>query len=544
MERRELSHFWLGAAALGALGIFAAGPAGAQDTSVPLSGFQQIFEPAAENGDAVDDDTTFGEHVGISGNWAIIGDREDDADGVAGIGAAYFYENVAGVWTFRQKVTGVSGAGQPPLTPEAEFGAGLAIHGDTAVVSAFRDNRFLSQMGSAFVYKLDNGVWTQTDNIGPGAGSGSIGGDAGDFFGGDSEGRSVDIWENRIAVGAFRTDDVPGEADSGALYIYEDATGLGDFDQVARLVPSDNATGDQFGYSTAISGDWAMAGAFRADEPGSQTGQAYAFKRDSGGNWTESQILLPSDVLAGDQFGARLALDGNLAVISSFRADDVNPSTNSQSGKAYIFELDTDTDQWVEAATLLPSDLTHGDFFGFDVDIVGETVVITAEFSDEVGTGASGSAYIFQKVDDVWTEVANFYPDVIAEGYNFGHSVAFDGTNLIFGTEPANNAEDSAFIATLADLLAGQELVGDLDGDGFVGITDLNIVLGAWNQSVPPGNALADPSGDGFVGIEDLNVVLSNWNAGTPPALSAVPEPTTAAVFAAGLLALRRRRQA
>jgi hypothetical protein len=82
-------------------------------------------------------------------------------------------------------------------------------------------------------------------------------------------------------------------------------------------------------------------------------------------------------------------------------------------------------------------------------------------------------------------------------------------------------------------------LAGDLNSDGFVGIEDLNIVLGNWNQSVPPGDPLADPSGDGFVGIEDLNTVLGNWNAGTPPGQAAVPEPASLAcmVFAAiGLL--------
>ncbi len=59
---------------------------------------------------------------------------------------------------------------------------------------------------------------------------------------------------------------------------------------------------------------------------------------------------------------------------------------------------------------------------------------------------------------------------------------------------------------------------GDLNLDGFVGIADLNIILGVWNQNVAPGDLLAgDPSGDGFVGIDDLNTVLGNWNAGTPP---------------------------
>ncbi len=74
----------------------------------------------------------------------------------------------------------------------------------------------------------------------------------------------------------------------------------------------------------------------------------------------------------------------------------------------------------------------------------------------------------------------------------------------------------------------GSAIPGDLDGDGFVGINDLNIVLANWNQNVPPANPLADPSGDGFVGIDDLNAVLGNWNAGTPPTAQAnIPEPTT-----------------
>lgn len=101
---------------------------------------------------------------------------------------------------------------------------------------------------------------------------------------------------------------------------------------------------------------------------------------------------------------------------------------------------------------------------------------------------------------------------------------AFDG--IIFGDRVSS--ENGIFeVDFLRFAGLSQPLPGDLDGDGFVGIADLNIVLGSWNQSVPPGNPLADPSGDGFVGIEDLNTVLGNWNTGTPPsdATGHVPEP-------------------
>lgn len=87
-------------------------------------------------------------------------------------------------------------------------------------------------------------------------------------------------------------------------------------------------------------------------------------------------------------------------------------------------------------------------------------------------------------------------------------------------------------------------LPGDLDGDGFVGITDLNLILGNWNLSVAPADLFAgDVSGDGFVGIEDLNAVLGNWNSGTPP-MTVVPEPGALALVAvgAGMGVLPRRR--
>ena len=87
-------------------------------------------------------------------------------------------------------------------------------------------------------------------------------------------------------------------------------------------------------------------------------------------------------------------------------------------------------------------------------------------------------------------------------------------------------------------------LTGDLNGDGFVGLDDLDIILNAWNQNVTIADPTAgDPSGDGFVGLDDLDIVLNNWNTGTPPVEAAIPEPTTALLWAGVLLACAQRRQ-
>ena len=98
----------------------------------------------------------------------------------------------------------------------------------------------------------------------------------------------------------------------------------------------------------------------------------------------------------------------------------------------------------------------------------------------------------------------------------------------------------------------GDHLIGDLSGDGFVGIDDLSIVLGNWNDAVAHGVfTLGDPTGDGFVGIDDLNVVLSHWNEGTPPTNGSqthIPEPTSlwllgAGAWACGVRTGRRKKQ-
>ncbi len=92
----------------------------------------------------------------------------------------------------------------------------------------------------------------------------------------------------------------------------------------------------------------------------------------------------------------------------------------------------------------------------------------------------------------------------------------------------------------LAWNLAG--LPGDLNGDGFVNSTDLDIIRAAWGQTVSGGAPDGDPTGDGIVNSADLDVVRANWGR---TAAAAVPEPTALllllAACGAGLFARRIR---
>ena len=60
---------------------------------------------------------------------------------------------------------------------------------------------------------------------------------------------------------------------------------------------------------------------------------------------------------------------------------------------------------------------------------------------------------------------------------------------------------------------------GDLDNDGQVGSSDLDVIRANWGQTVPPWSfADGDPSGDGMVGGADLDVIRANWGGSVPTA--------------------------
>ncbi len=95
--------------------------------------------------------------------------------------------------------------------------------------------------------------------------------------------------------------------------------------------------------------------------------------------------------------------------------------------------------------------------------------------------------------------------------------------------------------AGILTIAIADDIAGDLNNDGYVGLDDLDLILNNWNTTVRDGHP-SDPSGDNFVGLDDLDIVLNNWNNGTPPdALTNIPEPTTLALLSLVGIAMTRR---
>jgi hypothetical protein len=304
------------------------------------------------------------------------------------------------------------------------FGISVSISGDNAIVGACNSE---TNSGSAYIFIRDGATWTQTSKLLPSDG------EIGDQFG-----NSVSISGDTAIVGAH-SNDYKGDR-SGSAYIFiRDGAG---WTQTSKLVADDGAEWDEFGMSVSISGDTAIVGACFDDDNDIRSGSAYIFTRDGAG-WTQTSKLLPSDRESGDKFGWAVSISGDTAIIGAYYDDD----KGTRSGSAYIFSRDGAA--WTQTSKLVADDGSEEDFFGCSVAISGDTAIVGARLDDDKGNN-SGSAYIFTEGATTWTQTSKLVVDDGAEDDNFGRSVSISGDTAIIGSNSDGKGlfSGSAYIFT------------------------------------------------------------------------------------------------
>ncbi|MCP4361708.1 MAG: DUF11 domain-containing protein, partial [Chloroflexi bacterium] len=157
----------------------------------------------------------------------------------------------------------------------------------------------------------------------------------------DHFGTHVDIDGNVVAIGGVDNDD--DGSDSGSAYIFDrNLGGANNWGELTKLTASDAQAGDRFGRSVAIAGDRLIVGAHFGDGQVVDSGATYLFNRNVGGlnNWGEVEKLTAFDGASNDDFGVRVATDGETYLVSAMFDDDacVPPDPNCDSGSAYIFQ--------------------------------------------------------------------------------------------------------------------------------------------------------------------------------------------------------------
>ncbi|MBN4065968.1 FG-GAP repeat protein, partial [Candidatus Amoebophilus asiaticus] len=167
----------------------------------------------------------------------------------------------------------------------------------------------------------------------------------------------------------------------------------GNWSEVQKITASDRGVADYFGISLCISGDYAIVGAFWEDEDTSgantigNAGSAYIFERDGTGNWNQVQKIVASDRASWDQFGHRVSISGNYAMVGANLEDEDASGADSlgQAGSAYIFERDG-SGNWNQVQKITASDREANDRFGYSVSISGNYASVGAY----IGTNNTG----------------------------------------------------------------------------------------------------------------------------------------------------------
>lgn len=148
------------------------------------------------------------------------------------------------------------------------------------------------------------------------------------------------------------------------------------------------------------------------------------------------------------------------------------------------------------------------------------------------GAGLDGNAFIH--LEFLWPQrwIAADFPGELQFELFFEGSSLYESTGLgiggvgNFGGLLSTVAFDEVIITnrvdqvTLDDLHFGGLPVGDLDGDGTVGVADFLELLSAWGSCPPPcpAECLEDLDGDDAVGVSDMLLLLAAWgpNLGDP----------------------------
>ena len=157
------------------------------------------------------------------------------------------------------------------------------------------------------------------------------------------------------------------------------------------------------------------------------------------GVWRTEAKLVLTDGASGDYFGYDVALSGDTAIIGS--PYDYNI------GSVYVF-VRRDDGTWELVQKITPADGEAYDYFGRSVAISGDTAVIGARF-DDVNGSASGSGYVYTKIDGKWTENVKIVPENGEADDQFGYSVAISGSTALFGAY--NGGEENGGSAYIVD---------------------------------------------------------------------------------------------
>lgn len=381
----------------------------------------------------------FGTSVDVDGDLVIVGAplSADDAGIVTGSACIFRHDGTS----WQHESTLRLDAGEVGDL----FGWSVAIDGDVAIIGA---PTFGTDAGTTFVFRRDETGWTQAAIV-----------SASDGFVGDRFGASVAIDGDEFVVGAPASLPLPG-----AAYVYE-LVGVSNVVEhpLAGTLPV--PPWGNLGQTVAISGNVVVSGATASSE-----GTVYVF-RFEGGAWQFEERFDSNP----NQFGASVAIDGDLFVVGAPKGGGVKDST-------YVYRYDGAF--WGQPQWLLPEESDEQTAFGHAVSVSNERVMVGAVDDDELADDA-GAAYAI----DVGNPAG-------ADCNGNGRCDDLDIHERVSADVDENGVPDEC------------QCRADLVRDGDIGFGDLAQLLASWGacDACPE-----DLDQSGSVGFFDLTTLLEDW---------------------------------
>lgn len=322
---------------------------------------QKLTAPDAPAGNG----NAFGDTVAISGDTAVVAAPQHDSP-EAYSGGAYVYVRNGTSWSLQKRFTNAD----TPLVKGGKIGYGVAVSGDTVLVTGFGFMQSTPHRDFVHVFVREGTAWTLQSTL---------------ITGGD------DSFDARVAISGDTA--VIGEANrsgtrQNAVHIYV-RCGT-EWTQQQRLTSSGPQFND-FGNSVGISGNTVIIGA-RSDQIGqNQTGSAYIFVSD-GTTWTQQAKL--TGTVNRLNFGHSVAILGDTAVVG---APNGTFAGGTQAGGAEVFVRSGTS--WSRESTITSPDGQPSDGFGSGVAISPDTIIVGAPYDDLGSTQTNeGSAWAIDRV--------------------------------------------------------------------------------------------------------------------------------------------------
>ena len=264
----------------------------------------------------------------------------------------------------------------------------------------------------------------------------------------DGFGRSVAASGDVLVAGR-------GGSGLGSVIVYRWSGSAWEEEQ--EVVSAGAVSGDEFGASAALDGDWLFVGSpGRAVDGNNGEGVVTVF-RWSGASWEETQELTASSGAASDRLGSALAADNDVVVAGAV-------GTGAK-GAALVYRWNGSS--WVEEALLSPGPAENVIQFGRSVAASGDRIVVGATVGLLAGGALDNTATVYQWNGASWDieQVLASDPPLAVDG--LGWSVALNSEVLVVGApNKAPNGVATVYRWSGTSWLEETELAYDSPGPG------------------------------------------------------------------------------